>query len=222
MELTGRLFAEHGWTQDAIRCLRRACEMDPGRGSAAEAMAKLLARHGQMVAAADSATRVSEFATLLAGVKAEQKHDLGAAVRNYEAAVHGGDNSGISANNLAWIYAHEGRELERALALAKQARELAPEDPAVLDTLGVVHLARREYSKAVGVLELARALAHLQGQNSADVLVEIRRHLSEAYLRAGQTEQASFPPTARKSSRSGEPGSQPVTRKSSRSSVDPG
>jgi uncharacterized protein HemY len=125
-------------------------------------------------------------------VKAERKHDLAAAVRNYEAAVHGGDNSGVSANNLAWIYAQQGRELERALALARHARELAPEDPAVLDTLGVVHLARREYSRAVGVLELARTLAQSQGQSGAVVLAEVKRHLSEAYLRAGQTERASL------------------------------
>jgi cellulose synthase operon protein C len=192
MELTGRLFAERGWKRDAIRCLRRACEMDRERDSAAEAMAKLFARHGQMIAAADSATRVRELSTLLAGVKAESKHDLDAAVRNYEAAVHGGDSSAVSANNLAWIYAQQGRELERALILAKHARELAPEDPAVLDTLGVVHLARREYSSAVGVLELARALAQSQGQSGAGVLAEVKHHLSEAYLRAGQTEQASL------------------------------
>jgi tetratricopeptide (TPR) repeat protein len=192
MELTGRLFAERGWKQDAIRCLRRAFEMDRERDSAAEAMAKLFARHGQMIAAADSATRVRELSTLLAGVQAERKHDLAAAVRNYEAAVHGGDNSGVSANNLAWIYAQQGRELERALALARHARELAPEDPAVLDTLGVVHLARREYSRAVGVLELARTLAQSQGQSGAVVLAEVKHHLSEAYLRAGQTERASL------------------------------
>ena len=199
MELTGRLFAEHGWTSDAIRCLRRACEMDKERSSAAEEMAKLLARHGQMVSAVDSATRVHEFSTLLAGVKADRDHDTAEAVRDYEAAVHGGDSSGISANNLAWIYARQGRELDRALALAKHACELAPEDPAVLDTLGAVHLARREYSSAVGVLELARTLAESRGQRSAGVLVEIKHHLAEAYRRAGQTERASFEPTTRKS-----------------------
>lgn len=192
MELTGRLYAERGWTQDAIRCLRRACEMDREHDSAAEAAAKLLARHGQMIAAADSAIRMRELSTLLAGVNAERKHDSDEAVRNYEAAVRGGDSSGISANNLAWIYAQQGRELDRALSLAMHARELAPEDPAVLDTLGVVHLARREYSRAVGVLELAHSLAQSKGQRRTAVLAEVKHHLSEAYLRAGQTEQASL------------------------------
>jgi Flp pilus assembly protein TadD len=192
MELAGRLFAEHGWTQDAIRCLRRASEMDGEHSSASEAMAKLLARHGQMSAAAESAARVRELSTLLAGVNAERKRDVAEAVRNYEAAVRGGDASGVSANNLAWIYAQQGRELDRALVLAKHARELAPDDPAVLDTLGVVHLARREYSNAVGVLELARTLSQSQGQRGAAVLAEVKRHLSEAYLRAGQTGQASL------------------------------
>jgi Flp pilus assembly protein TadD len=166
--------------------------MDEERDSAAEAMAKLYAGHGQMNAAADSAIRVRELSTLLAGVQAERTHDVAAAVGNYEAAVHGGDNSGVSANNLAWIYARQGRELDRALALAMHARELAPEDPAVLDTLGVVHLARREYSRAVSVLELARARAHAKGQSGAAVLAEVNHHLAEAYLRAGQTEQAAL------------------------------
>ena len=80
MELTGRLFAEHGWTSDAIRCLRRACEMDKERSSAAAEMAKLLARHGQMVSAVDSATRVHEFSSLLAGVKADRDHERAEAV----------------------------------------------------------------------------------------------------------------------------------------------
>ncbi|MGA2963370.1 MAG: tetratricopeptide repeat protein, partial [Candidatus Korobacteraceae bacterium] len=192
MELTGRLLAERGWTQDAIRCLRRASEMDQERDSTAWEVAKLLARHGHKIAAADSAIRVRELSTLLAGAEAERKDDLAAAVRDYEAAVHGGDNSGVSANNLAWIYARQGRELDRALALAMHARELAPEDPAVLDTLGVVHLARREYSRAVSVLELARARAHAKGQNGTAVLAEVNHHLAEAYLRAGQTEQAAL------------------------------
>ena len=155
----------------------------------------------QMVAAVDSATRVHEFSTLLAGVKADRDHDTAEAVRNYEAAVHGGDSSGISANNLAWIYARQGRELDRALALAKHACELAPEDPAVLDTLGAVHLARREYSSAVGVLELARTLAESRGQSErrragGDQASSCQRRIGGR----GKPSGLRFEPTTRKSS----------------------
>ncbi|MGA2991258.1 MAG: tetratricopeptide repeat protein [Candidatus Korobacteraceae bacterium] len=160
MELTGHLFAKHGWTADALRCFRRASQMDPARSSASRAV-------------------------------------------QYEAALQSGDSSGVAANNLAWIYAQQHRKLDRALVLALHARQMAPENPAVLDTLGVVRLARREYSMAVGTLQLARKLAQAerslpqqQGPSSdapeAAVLVGINRHLAEAYLRVGETERASL------------------------------
>ncbi len=40
----------------------------------------------------------------------------------------------IAYNNLAWIYATENRNLEKALSLAEQALALEPEDPAIWDT----------------------------------------------------------------------------------------
>ena len=165
MELTGRLFAEHGWTSDAIRCLRRASEMDKERSSAAEEVAKLLARHGQL----DRSSRFShQGARVLhpaGGSECRPQTRFGRGGAQLRSGGARRRQQRISANNLAWIYARQGRELDRALALAMHACELAPEDPAVLDTLGVVYLARREYSRAVGVLELARTLAESRGQS---------------------------------------------------------
>jgi uncharacterized protein HemY len=75
--------------------------------------------------------------------------------------------------------------------LAEQARSLAPGNPAVLDTLGFVHLSRREYSQAIDVLKAAAALSARAPADERNLSAEIRRHLSEAYLRAGLPLEAS-------------------------------
>ncbi|HWR34616.1 MAG TPA: tetratricopeptide repeat protein [Clostridia bacterium] len=192
MEITGRLFAERSWTEDARRCLQRSLEIDPNRPSAATALAQIFAADGEVSAATDSAARVGDMRTLLNGVRAQDRQDMQSAIANYEAAVRAGDKTGVAANNLAWIYAEQGSNLDRALTLAQRARELAPASAGVLDTLGYVYLKRREYTQAVAVLERAHVLAKTQARDGAAVLGDIKRHLAEAYLRNGQTEQAAL------------------------------
>ncbi|HEU5450658.1 MAG TPA: tetratricopeptide repeat protein [Terriglobales bacterium] len=188
MEIAGRLYQQRGWFSDAKRCLSRALEIDPQRETAAAALAQTFAATGQLSAAADSAARGgAKSAPLLAAIRAEDQHNVSSAIQNYEDAVRQGDHSGVAANNLAWLYATHGQQLDRAMTLAETARQQAPDNPAVLDTVGVVHLSRREYSQAIKALETARRLASLHKSATApQVVQEIRRHLSEAYLRAGQ------------------------------------
>ena len=59
----------------------------------------------------------------------------------------------------------------------------------MLDTVGVVHLRRREYSEAVRTLEAARELSNRTAQEP-QLSQQIRRHLAEAYMKAGNTRAA--------------------------------
>lgn len=187
MEIAGRLYAEHGWYEDAKRCLAATLRLDPQRTTAAAALAKTFAATGNLGAASDSAAKTGgNSATLLAGVKAQEANDIRSAIENYERAVHGGEKSGVAANNLAWLYAQQGTNLNRALDLAQTANSLLPHDPAVLDTLGVVHLRLREYSEAIKALESAKQLA-ARNSSGTELVTQIRQHLAEAYLRAGNT-----------------------------------
>lgn len=188
LEIAGRLFAEHGWNADAARCLERALNADPGRSSAALELARVLAQRGDSDDASRYAARVPGLATLLLGLRAEQNGDYDQASLQYEAAVRAGDQTGIAANNLAWIYAEQEKNLDRALTAAERAVELSPQSASVLDTLGYVHLKRREYTSASQILERARNMA--RSSKSNDELAEIERHLSEAYVRSGQPERA--------------------------------
>src|SRR6266850_1635480 len=192
MEIVGRLYADHGWHNDAERALRQATQLDSSRSTAAAALALTYANHGKQRAAADSLSSTEESADLLAGLRAAEQKDAASAMGSYEAAVERGESSGAAANNLAWMYAQNGIKLDRALELAQLARRLAPRDPAVLDTMGVVQLKRREYSQAVETLKQAVELAASNAgkQPAPELLQELKLHLAEAYLRSGQPQAA--------------------------------
>jgi len=58
-------------------------------------------------------------------------------------------------NDLAYLYAESGRNLDRALELANQARKAMPDSPGIADTLGWVHVKRKGPVLALKYLEEA-------------------------------------------------------------------
>jgi Flp pilus assembly protein TadD len=85
----------------------------------------------------------------------------------------------VAANNLAWILSQPGGDKEKALSLAQLAKEVAPDDPSISDTLGWILYQRGVYQQALGHL---RASAEKLPKNA-----EVRYHLGMAYLRAGDS-----------------------------------
>ncbi len=57
-----------------------------------------------------------------------------------------------AANNLAWLLSEHGGDKEKALQLAQTAKEAAPEDPNISDTLGWILYKRGVYQRAVALL----------------------------------------------------------------------
>ena len=62
-----------------------------------------------------------------------------------------------AANNLAWLYSEHGGDKEKALELAQRAKEAAPDDPHISDTLGWILYKRGVYQRAVGLLKESAA-----------------------------------------------------------------
>ncbi len=190
METAGRLYAQHRWYDDATRCLRAAAKIDPERAPALTALAKNYLDAGDPANARRAAADADRaWAEMLEGGEALEHSDLKTATARYESALQHGENSGATANNLAWLYAQQSINLDRALELAKTAHQLLPRDLGVMDTLGFVYLRRRQYNEAIQTLESALDLQQAEHPAGTPV-AELRQHLAEAYRLAGRTSDA--------------------------------
>ena len=84
----------------------------------------------------------------------EQRGDIPKAREHYGKVLALNPRFAPAANNLAWILSEHGSDKDKALTLAQTAKELAPEDPQVSDTLGWIF-----YRRGVHQRTLARTAA---------------------------------------------------------------
>lgn len=116
-------------------------------------------------------------ALLMLGDLAGETGDAEEAVRRYR-AVLAIEESNISAlNNLAYWLASSNPD--EALKYAEQVAELAPDDPAVEDTLARVYYRKAIYGRAVSLLEKAMVTAPTPRRQF---------HLAMSYLKSGNRE----------------------------------
>ncbi|MGH7928230.1 MAG: tetratricopeptide repeat protein, partial [Candidatus Binatia bacterium] len=101
----------------------------------------------------------------------------------YERALKINPNFVAAANNLAWNYAEHGGNLDLALPLAQKAREIDPDSPHILDTLGWIYYKSGLFDNAVVLLEDSS-----EKLNNGDAVVLY--HLGMAYHRDGRNAQA--------------------------------
>jgi tetratricopeptide (TPR) repeat protein len=87
-----------------------------------------------------------------------------------------------AANNLAWVLSEHGGDKDKALALAQTAKELAPEDPQVSDTLGWILYRRGVHQRALALLK--ESAAKLPGNP------QIQYHLGMVSAQLGDKEAA--------------------------------
>jgi tetratricopeptide (TPR) repeat protein len=113
----------------------------------------------------------------MVGIILESQGKRAEAKKWYEATVTDLPDAALAANNLAFMYAEEGTNLDKALTLASSAKRGLPDSPQVNDTLGWVYYKKDLPSLAVGPLEeSAQKLP-----DNADVLY----HLGMTYAKLG-------------------------------------
>jgi len=99
-------------------------------------------------------------AHMMLGMIAEKREDLAEAKQHYQESLKINKSFAPAANNLAWIMAEEGTDLDQALYYAQVAREQAPSDPNIADTLGWIYYKKNAYLKAVSFLREAADKLH--------------------------------------------------------------
>lgn len=78
----------------------------------------------------------------------QARQQWSAAEQSYLAAIERDPRMFGAYNNLAWILAQQGGNLDRALNLASKAIQISPQTASLHDTLGTVYLARQEAEQA--------------------------------------------------------------------------
>jgi len=93
-------------------------------------------------------------------------------------------------NDLAWILAVEGTDIERALTLAQEAQQAEPESPEVADTLGYVYLKKGLNDPALQQFKYALEIAQRSTDDAIPERPEYHYHMGLALQALGRNPEA--------------------------------
>jgi tetratricopeptide (TPR) repeat protein len=168
--------------------LRRAIQLDPGRLRGYSLLAQLYVGQRRLADAESqfktmverNPTSVSTHTML--GMIYDMQGKIAEAEEQYVKTLALDRTAAVAANNLAYRYADDNRNLDEALQLAQTAQQRLPGEPNVADTLGWVYYRKGMTSQAIRELESAVKA------NDRDPLA--RYHLGMAYNQAGELDKA--------------------------------
>jgi len=172
----------------AEAALKRSLELDPQNFATHSELGEVYQREHSLdraLAEYDAALKINgKNAGLWTfyGMLNEAAGHADAAEKAYLKALQFDPGSVGAANNLAWMYCEQGRELDKALELAQRAKAAVPEAAAVSDTLGWIYYKRQLFTSAVPLFQQA-----LKQQPSHAVY---HYHLAATLLKEGKKEQA--------------------------------
>ena len=178
--------------------LRKTLEIDPNYIAAYSALGALFVNTKQADRAIGEYQKIIErrpdnaAAYTMIGMLDDARQNYDAAAESYKKALGKDQNSTIAANNLAWLYAVNGKgNLDEAVRLAQGVVQKNPNIPGFVDTLGWVYYKKGLYGAAVEQLQKAvsldeRAARSGNGTPSANY----RYHLGMALKARGDKEAA--------------------------------
>ena len=179
--LEGDIFAAQKSWSEAQAAYRKGLSKVPDSTELAVRLHASTTASGQAVEAAKFAEtwlkthpKDDGFRLYVAGIAVKQK-DYSTAVAHYRRILDSQPNNPVVLNDLAWVLGQLGDP--KALAYAEQANRLAPNQPAMMDTLGVLQVEQGQVAKGTELLRKAVELAPHVG--------DIRLNLARALFKGG-------------------------------------
>ncbi len=188
---------EHNSTQAEAE-LRKTLELDPNYIAAYSSLGALFINTNQQDRAIAEYQKILErrpdnaTAYTLIGMLDDSRQNYDAAADSYRKALGKDQNAVIAANNLAWLYAVNGKgNLDEAVRLAQGVVQRNPNIPGFVDTLGWVYYKKGLYGAAVEQLQKAVALDERASKNgNGSPAPNYHYHLGMALKARGDKEAA--------------------------------
>jgi tetratricopeptide (TPR) repeat protein len=194
VQLLTLLAKTHGAARDfakAEQVLRRAIEVHPDAFEPYGMLGQLLYERGRLAEGRAEFERLLERrprfvpAHTMVAVILRREGRTDEAIERYKQALAIDPQSGVAANNLAWIYAERGVNLDEAVILARTAKKKMPDVVEVTDTVGWVFYRNGNPD----LLTLAVPMLEDAVKQAPDNPL-FRYHLGAAYAKSGRTADA--------------------------------
>lgn len=194
--LNANVFTAQKNVESAEAELKLAIEADENYLPAYSAYAAILAARNQTDEAVAQYKKVVErkpsaaIHTLI-GLLEESRDNQTEAEKNYRRALEIAPETAIAANNLAWLLASNGGNLDEALSLAQSVVSRNQTVAGFYDTLGLIYLKKELYTPAVEQFKKAVALDEADAtRNSTNTNPAYRLRLGMALASAGDKSSA--------------------------------
>jgi tetratricopeptide (TPR) repeat protein len=181
--LAARVYARAGRPQQVESLLRRVIETDPGALEAYGALAQFYVSEKRLDAALKEFEELARreprpvAALTFAGMILQDQGRTTEARDRFVRALELDPDAPVAANNLAWLYAESGDDIDLALDLALRALGKLSDRPEVNDTVGWVH-----YKKGLA----PEAILYFQKSIQRDANNSLYHyHLGLAYVKSG-------------------------------------
>jgi len=187
MALGQRYFSQKNFAK-AEEAFRKALSLDKNSMAAYTLLAQLFIAQNardKAIRECKNALKVNPKSVqthVMLGFIYESQNDREAAKFQYGEALLIDPTSPVAANNMAWILAESGSELDEALKLAQTAAKKLPDLTSAQDTLGWIYFKKGAYKSAIEILS---DCARKEPKNPT-----FRYHLGMSYYKNGDSQKA--------------------------------
>ncbi len=186
--LEAKIYVAQGQWDQAEAALLKTLQLDPGHSPAYDLLIFTYVAANRL---ADASSHLNSLLSkqpnnvsllMLSGLIYEKTDQFSNARDAYEKLLSESPDFPPALNNLAWLYAENLNQLDKAYGLARKARALQPDAAATADTLGWILYKQADYGQAVTLLQESAAKLPNNPQ--------VQLHLGMALYMMGELEAA--------------------------------